>query len=367
MAIALPLFVSPSKTKAPGVLNRQTLKEYTRRAPRVVLLFQMGFNIAATLAGIWAAVRHETAVVYSRLEPGIVASWIVAKLMRKPLVLELNGLPSEDTRLFRPKNRLLIYLTRRWETAAYRIADGIVGAPGYVQYVSSHFGVPESKTCVAPLGVNTKVFFPMNLAAARVEMGIPSGPVVAWAGTMSGIQGLSTVVESFRVVSHTMPDARLLLIGDGPSRPAVEEHLKACGIKERVILTGRVAYGSVAKYLACADICLGAFPQNRGTVGSISALKTLTYLACARPVITTRMDELSDVIENSGAGIAVPPDDPSAMASAILQILGEDRLQWQNRCNRAVAMVNDGRTWANTSGRISDYLAALARKGSCND
>lgn len=123
-------------------------------------------QLSWTLSGSWAAIiinwQAKIDVVYSRMEPGIFTGFFASRMCRVPLVVELNGLPSEDVRLYRPSNSALLRVTMWWESFMYNHASGIVGAPGYIQYIQDHYGIDENKCRVAPLGVNHEMFIPMD-------------------------------------------------------------------------------------------------------------------------------------------------------------------------------------------------------------
>ncbi|MBK6899950.1 MAG: glycosyltransferase [bacterium] len=124
------------------------------RAPVFAIRFlrQLSWNVTGTIAGIAAVRRFNPDVVYSRMEPGIFVGLWVSLICGRPLIVEINGLPTADVRLYRPNNTALIGLTRIWERTMYGRADRVLGAVGYIRFVQDHFGVPANKCIEAPLG-----------------------------------------------------------------------------------------------------------------------------------------------------------------------------------------------------------------------
>jgi glycosyltransferase involved in cell wall biosynthesis len=337
-----------------------TLRELRVAVPRRRGLFHLAWNVRGTAAAVRAIRAEGLGVVYSRLDPGLVAGKLAARLTGRPLVVEMNGLPSEDVRLYRGYHALLGTLTRRWEAGMYRAAQRIVAAPGYAAYAQQHFDVPVDKCVVTPLGVNTEVFHPRDKATCRRMLSLYDSPTIAWMGALAGWQGLQTLVEAAQRVRAVIP-ARVLVIGDGPARAACEAAVAERGLADAFQFTGHVPYARVAHYLGAADVCVAMFPGNRGGKGSISALKTVSYLACGRPVVTTEMDELGEAITAAGAGFAVPPDDPEALAARLAELLCEDDAARQARGTRASALVGYERTWDAAADRIAACLREVAR------
>jgi glycosyltransferase involved in cell wall biosynthesis len=120
-----------------------------------------------------------------------------------------------------------------------------------------------------------------------------------------------------------------------------------------------VPYRDVPLYIGAAHVTVAAFPGDRGAPGTISSLKTLTYLACGRPLVTTIMDELADAVVADEAGRAVPPDDPGALAAALLDLLEEPPPRWRERCERAAALVRRTRSWHHVTGPLAARLRGL--------
>lgn len=318
--------------------------------------FQLSWNLMGILAAVRAIRAHRIDVIYSRLDPGMVVGWIASLLTQRPLVVEMNGLPTQDVKLYRPHNTFLLTLTRSWEKMMYRVAYAVVGAPGYIRYIGEHFKVPARKCCTVPLGINPDLFFPRDRQSCRQQLGLSDGPVAVWMGNLTVWQGLETLLEAAVLLKMHCPEGRLLLVGDGVSRHMCERMIREADLHSNVILIGHVPYNLVPVYLGAANVCVACFPGNRGGSGTISALKTVAYLACGRPVVTTAMDELGVVIDQAGAGYCVPPDNPTALADRLCSLLAESRAENDERCVQAAALIGTERTWKGAARRIAECL-----------
>lgn len=328
-------------------------------ANRRRFLFQLLWNLKATMAAVGAVRAQHLDLIYSRLDPGIVVGWLTSLATRLPLVVEMNGLPTADLVLYRPNNWILRRVTRLWEAMMYRAASAIVAAPGYARYASEHFGVAPEKFCVAPLGVNLDLFFPRDRKACCLDVALPLDPTICWIGTAAPWQGLQTLIAAAPRVVERIPTARFVIVGNGPTLDDCRRAVQARGVGDRFTFTGQVPYSRVPYYIGASTVCVATLPGNRGARGSISALKTVSYLASGRPVVTSRMDEMADRIESNGAGFAVTPDDPEQLAERLVTVLGEDEEPWRQRSERARGLVTDEQSWGASADRIATRLKEL--------
>jgi glycosyltransferase involved in cell wall biosynthesis len=113
-------------------------------------------------------------------------------------------------------------------------------------------------------------------------------------------------------LAASVPSARVLLVGDGPERAALEAQAAALGVGERLRVTG--ATDDVAHCLAACDV-LAAPSRNEG-MGRV----LVEAMALGLPVVGTRVGGIGDVILDGECGLLVPPEDPGALAEALVEL-----------------------------------------------
>ena len=136
------------------------------------------------------------------------------------------------------------------------------------------------------------------------------------------------VVEIFHRVHREVP-SRLLLVGDGPERPKVEQHCRDIGICNAITFIGNLPL--VEEVLVGADLFL--LPSETESFG----LAALEALSCEVPVIATAVGGLPEVVRHGENGFLLPVGDVEAMASSALELLEDDEMR--ERFGRA------GRRW----------------------
>lgn len=167
--------------------------------------------------------------------------------------------------------------------------------------------------------VDTKAFAPVEARDRRIFGGAPDEPVLIHVSNFRAVKRVEQTVEVLARVRKTRP-ARLVLVGEGPERGAVEARIEALGLRDDVVLLG--ARDDVAELLANADVFL--LPSETESFG----LAALEAASCGVPVIASNVGGLPEVVEDGVTGILTPSGDVDAMADATAALLGDpDRLR----------------------------------------
>ena len=96
------------------------------------------------------------------------------------------------------------------------------------------------------------------------------------------------------------------------------------GLSDKFTFTGRIPYERVPLYINAADVCVAPFIKERNSKIGLSALKTYEYLACGKPIVASSISGVKDLIESSGGGISVTPENPDELATAVVRLLSNE-------------------------------------------
>lgn len=145
---------------------------------------------------------------------------------------------------------------------------------------------------VIPNGVDTKVLMPMPMAEAKKSLGLV-GPVLGYVGSLEHWVDLETVVQA-------MPglDATLLVVGPGlftDYGSTIKKMAEDLGVADRVIFTGAVKYSELSRYISAMDIGLNPLKMMKKNEYAAGG-KVFNYLACGRPVLSSRMVALERLL-----------------------------------------------------------------------
>jgi glycosyltransferase involved in cell wall biosynthesis len=154
-------------------------------------------------------------------------------------------------------------------------------------------------------------------AGLRAELGIArDAPVVGSVGNLRAQKAYEVLIEAAVQLRRTSgPDLRVLIAGEGPERPALEELIDNRGMAGTVLLLGMRS--DVPDILAALDVAVCCSDYEG------SPLAVMEYMDAGLPVVATRVSGLPDVVVDEETGFLVPPRDPEALAGAIAQLLGD--------------------------------------------
>ena len=225
-----------------------------------------------------------------------------------PGILEVNAPLIEEQ--VRHRQLPLPSEAARIARCAFRDATTIVAvSPGVAAYLQ-RFEEASGKVAVVANGID-----PARFAVAREERAESEPFVVGFLGTLKPWHGVPTLLEAVARVRARGLDARLLIVGDGPQRPAILERMEALGIAGAARMTGAVAPSAVPALLREMDAGVAPYPGGDGFY--FSPLKIYEYMAAGLPVVATDVGHLRDLVEGAGAGLVCAPEDPAALAAAL--------------------------------------------------
>jgi rhamnosyl/mannosyltransferase len=239
----------------------------------------------------WAALRHWM--------PPVVVTWH-ADIIRQRLLLPVYG----------PLQRWLL-----------RKAGAIITATDRHVTASAFLPRVDTKCHVVPYGMDARPYLDptcaMVGAAMRRRWGDPAR-VVLFVGRLIYYKGLPVLLEAMAGI-----DGMLFLAGEGRDRVALEAQAARLGIAGRVRFLGDVSEADLpATYHACDVFVLPSIASTEGF-----GLVQLEAMACAKPVVSTRLPTGVAVVNQHGVtGLTVPPGDAGALRSALDQLLRDRTL-----------------------------------------
>jgi colanic acid/amylovoran biosynthesis glycosyltransferase len=160
-------------------------------------------------------------------------------------------------------------------------------------------------------------------------------------------KGQRVLLDALAKVRASGVDAHLSLIGDGPSRAALEEHARELGLLPYVTFHGSVGQDEIRDHYASADIfCLASFAEGLPVV-------LMEAMALERPVVTTRIMGIPELVDDGVNGLLVAPGSPDQLATAIGRLAGD--------AERRLAMGKAGRQKIAEEYDLQESAQALRR------
>jgi glycosyltransferase involved in cell wall biosynthesis len=302
----------PDGAEAPGF----PLAVSRRDRPRPIRLATGA--LAATRAARWADVVY-SAGMYSR-------STLAATINRLPLVMKLASDPAYERArrlgLFtgtleafqQPQGSRRLRYLKRFRTAMVSKASRIVIPSEYLAEIAQGWGISAEVISVVP-----NVAPPMDWLAPREALrqrfGL-AGATFVFVGRLVPAKQLELALSALQHV----PEASLVIVGDGPERGTVADEIAKAGLDDRVTLMGALPRAEAIEWLAAADAAVLSSAWENFPHAAVEALATGT------PLLATAVGGVPEVIHTGVNGILVPPGGEHELAAAMRSVARDAEL-----------------------------------------
>ena len=252
-----------------------------------------------------------------------VATWIAATLLRVPWVFDLRDLwPESIVAVGAKRGYMPMRLLERLELHLYRSARVVVAVSQAFVRDLVRRGIDPAKLQFVPNGVDVAVWERGSAARGREALGMAAGDaLVSYVGTIGMAHDVGTIVTAAERLRGQR--IQFAIAGDGAELPAIRA--RAAHL-DHVRFTGLLPRDRMPDLLAASDILLVTL-KGTETFKSVLPSKMFEAMAAGRPIVAAIEGEARATLERSGAGIAVPPGNPAALADAIAQLAGDPELR----------------------------------------
>lgn len=186
---------------------------------------------------------------------------------------------------------------------------------------------------------------------------------VLFVGRLVARKGIPTLIEAARRLRETVP-IRVVIIGEGPERSAIEAEIARAGLDGVVELRGRVPSDELVRAYQGADaLVLPAVVDARGDTEGLGVV-VLEAMSCGTPVVASDIGGITDMVTHDQTGLLVPPGDPAALAAAI-ERLAKDPDLWRRLAHAGHRRFRDDFSWPSLVRRWEDlYRETVTGPGS---
>ena len=196
----------------------------------------------------------------------------------------------------------------------HRQVDGFIAASNAIKDILIHDGIPAERIEVVHDGIDVEKIQHRPAVDLHAEYWLPHGvPVIVNVGALVGHKGQKYLIDSMPLVLREVPDAHLIIFGEGELRPALEKQIKQLNLSKRVLLPG--FREDVMSLMKAADL----FVMSSITEGLGSAV--LDAMAMGHAVVGTKAGGIPEAIVDEETGLLVEPADAKALAAAIVRLL----------------------------------------------
>ena len=292
-----------------------------------------GYSTLATAIGMRGGPVDGVLAMSPPLTLGL-TGWAIAKRRAAPLIFNVQDVyPDVAVELGMLTNARVIALARRLERICYERADAVtVLSEDVMENVTAK---TRSRTRVReiPNFVDTNTITPRPKDNAyRREFGLSDKRVVMYAGNVGLSQSLDLIIEAAAALAYE-EDLVFVINGGGAAHAALERRAEGM---PNVRFVDIQPPDRLPEVLAAADLHL--VPLRRGLARSSVPSKTYSVMAAGRPQLASvdRGSEITRLLERSGGGVSVPPEDAEAFTKALRDLLdAPERMEEMGRAARS--------------------------------
>lgn len=273
-------------------------------------------------------VQHSLALVPAAL--------LVGRIRGRPVIFDMHDSHPDAMKAWALEaswsERLFLGVRRmRWlEKMCSRWVDDLVVANDYRTLVHEEYGVSRDKP-VLLLNVPDVDWMRAQPIEPTITTSFESLFIIFYYGSFGFNRGLDTAIRAMPLVLENVPNARLVLAGppnpntEAPQIASLKMLAEELNLSETVVFTGSIPETKLVSYLSACNV--GIIPLNKNPHYERSlANKLFAYAAFGKPIIGSDLRAQSRFIREERCGLLVPPEDPQALASAIIQMHGDPDL-----------------------------------------
>lgn len=302
-----------------------------------------------TVRAVAALIReHEIDVVHTHVLDADVAGQLAGRLTGTPVVTTLHSVPDSYERQPPGRHWPQRLTVRRLARQLVCVSDTALD-----RFVED-WGVPTDRLRTIHPAVPLDPF--LAVPAGPPRRSTSDGPVVTAVGRLVPAKAQHLLIEAAPAVLVAHPDARFVIVGPGPREDELRRLAESLGVADRVDLPG--ARHDIAAVLAETDVFTLTSEWEGLPISAIEAM------AAARPVVLTDVGGCRGLVDDGRAGVVVPPGDSTAIADALVELLGdEDRRRALGEAARR-RVVSEFSLERMTRAYESLYDEVVSRRGS---
>lgn len=179
-------------------------------------------------------------------------------------------------------------------------------------------------------------------------------PVIVWSGNMSGTMNLEAILESFTLLKG---EAKLVFMGRGQKRQKMINLVKSLHLESKVSFSEWIDRQKIPAFLSKTSIGV-IYLSDTLWERCKCPVKMFKYMAMELPIVATDVGEVAYTIKKANCGILVPPDDPSAMAEALDNLIQNPKLRLEMG-KRGREYVIKRQNYTILGKRLKDYIEQI--------
>jgi D-inositol-3-phosphate glycosyltransferase len=244
----------------------------------------------------------------------------------------------------------------------------VVSTPAEIRQIEQMYNVKPARVKIIPPGVDVNRFYPIPVDEARQAIGVPANScMLLFVGRIEPLKGIDTLIRAIALMEKQLKANScphyLVIIGGDPNE--TQDHLSSemqrlqslshtLGVDDLVIFLGKRNQDTLPYYYSAAEVVI--VPSHYESFGMVA----LEAMACGIPVVASQVGGLAYLVKDGKTGFSVPNDDPQALATKLIQLIGDSALR--KRMGAQAAGYAKSYKWENIARKIATLYSDLLKK-----
>lgn len=273
---------------------------------------------------------HQFDIIHERFGLYSFGGILAAKMLHIPHLTEINGPGIEEKKLFTedlaPVQKFTARMIRKF---CLRKTDHIVSVSNNLKafLLDNHVVNQENKITVLPNAADVVAFDKQfDVRGIKLSLGLEDKFVIAYTGTLQVWYAIEDLVFAFPLVLREVPNAFLLIVGEGQAREKLEGLVCSHGISRNVRFTGYINHSKIPEIISIADVAVAPF-KELGMSFFGSAIKIFEYLGAGKAIVASKIGQIAEVLQDQYTALLVAPSDIEELANAIIRLAHDEQLR----------------------------------------
>ena len=315
----------------PSFLSDRLLIEYSRTP-----VFRLaGYMTAGLLAAVACVRRRRCDVIHAHwVVPAGLIALLAARICGKPVVVTAHG----SDILVTPKDNVLI---RKLVEFVLKRADAITSVAEHLTSEIVDMGISRDRLVTFPMSVVTDSFGVDGPAAWSGT----AGPVVFSNRSLYPVYDVEVLVRAAPKIFEKVPEARVLIAGEGPEADRLASLARELGVAGRVDFPGAIPHERMPNYLRGASVYVSTALSDGASVSLLEAM------ACGTFPVAADIPANREWIEEGKNGLLFPPGDADALAEKIEKCLKDSALRAEAR-ETNIGLIRERAQWSSNVEKL---------------
>ena len=304
--------------------------------------------------------RKRPDLLISRLHPYLFSPFLMAKRLEVPHIIEADSPSAYEVRHFYSGYLRYPQLLEQIELKMIQHADSAFCVSNQLK---NHFvsrGIEREKMRVITNGVDFLRFNPeISCQFVQDKYHLQKKTVIGFVGSFHYWHGVENLIRLINAIVSSDSSIAFMMVGHGGAlKSDLDRFIKEKKFEDRVFCTGFVPHEEVSAYINAMDIVVAPYPRLEFFY--YSPVKIYEYLACGKPVVTTRIGQIAELIENGETGFLCDPGNTNALIEAVRGLI-RNREMRAAVGRKAAQFIARNHTWKHKARQLSALCEEVLR------